>query len=336
MAIPPGGGVPPPRPPTLEEIVKIFRVAKNFTMTQDFPGDKINVRFTISKEDCEAENIQLHTFGSQFLGELWDHLDQLSFFNELTARFADSAADLRYPGKATTAADCAAFMNNEMKFCNPTGLEGTMRRRMYATIIEKLQELQEWRVFMDREKFKEQRERARRQKEQMDEMKRRAQEDIRRAQEEIRRQQEQAKQQKREQTSPPPGGGFGGFYDNPFGNNGPYEEVFGDKFRQYYEEHFRRANFGHGFKGGRDSYSWGPETNSNGEDPQGRRRKQDKVKPKGKWWEILGVTIDANKATIKSAWRKKCKIHHPDRGGSNEMMAEINAAKDEGLAGAAS
>lgn len=63
--------------------------------------------------------------------------------------------------------------------------------------------------------------------------------------------------------------------------------------------------------------------------------RQKRETPKGRsWWEILGVSSSADKATIKSAWRGLAKQLHPDRqGGDTVRMAEINAAKDRGLAG---
>ena len=44
------------------------------------------------------------------------------------------------------------------------------------------------------------------------------------------------------------------------------------------------------------------------------------------WWEVLGVTERATPGEVKDAWLKLVQIHHPDRGGSTERMAEINAA----------
>ena len=46
------------------------------------------------------------------------------------------------------------------------------------------------------------------------------------------------------------------------------------------------------------------------------------------WWEVLGVTPDATQAAIVAAYVKLVRVHHPDLGGSETRMAEINAAKD--------
>jgi len=51
-----------------------------------------------------------------------------------------------------------------------------------------------------------------------------------------------------------------------------------------------------------------------------------------RWWEVLGVPTTAGKDEIERAWRSKAREAHPDAGGTNTWMAEINAARDEGLA----
>ncbi|MCC6172101.1 MAG: J domain-containing protein [Gammaproteobacteria bacterium] len=52
-------------------------------------------------------------------------------------------------------------------------------------------------------------------------------------------------------------------------------------------------------------------------------------------WEILGLSPGASAVMIEAAWRQLAAVHHPDRGGSTARMAEINAARDEALKGAA-
>jgi DnaJ-like protein len=52
-------------------------------------------------------------------------------------------------------------------------------------------------------------------------------------------------------------------------------------------------------------------------------------------WEILGLQPGASAGMIQAAGRKLAKQHHPDRGGTDARMAEINAARDEALKGAA-
>lgn len=43
-------------------------------------------------------------------------------------------------------------------------------------------------------------------------------------------------------------------------------------------------------------------------------------------YTTLGVSEDATPEEIKSAWRKLCAEHHPDRGGDTETMQQINQA----------
>lgn len=49
------------------------------------------------------------------------------------------------------------------------------------------------------------------------------------------------------------------------------------------------------------------------------------------WWVVLGLTGEAGAEAIEDAHRRLAFLHHPDRGGSTELMARINRARDEGL-----
>jgi len=56
--------------------------------------------------------------------------------------------------------------------------------------------------------------------------------------------------------------------------------------------------------------------------------------PKGyekPWWEVLGVTAGATDDDVRRAYRELAGIHHPDKGGDQTRMAEINRACAEGL-----
>lgn len=45
------------------------------------------------------------------------------------------------------------------------------------------------------------------------------------------------------------------------------------------------------------------------------------------WWEVLGVGPDCmDQERMRDAYRQKAQIVHPDRGGSTELMMELNAA----------
>lgn len=55
-------------------------------------------------------------------------------------------------------------------------------------------------------------------------------------------------------------------------------------------------------------------------------------KVKRPWYEVLEFAGPFNtEEIIMDRYRKLAQIHHPDKGGSTAMMAEINAAKDEGM-----
>lgn len=51
------------------------------------------------------------------------------------------------------------------------------------------------------------------------------------------------------------------------------------------------------------------------------------------WWKRLGLPSPTrSEREIKDAWRKASTTAHPDRpGGSHDKMADVNAARDEGL-----
>ena len=47
-----------------------------------------------------------------------------------------------------------------------------------------------------------------------------------------------------------------------------------------------------------------------------------------KLYDVLGVAVNAAKDEIKKAYRKMAKLHHPDKGGDEEMFKEIQKAYD--------
>jgi len=46
-------------------------------------------------------------------------------------------------------------------------------------------------------------------------------------------------------------------------------------------------------------------------------------------WDVLGLKPGAGPAEIETAYREKAKRYHPDKGGRDDVMARLNAARDE-------
>lgn len=56
--------------------------------------------------------------------------------------------------------------------------------------------------------------------------------------------------------------------------------------------------------------------------------------PSGRpWWDVLGVSRDAEPSVVQAAYKALAKLRHPDLGGSDSAMAELNAAMDQFNAG---
>lgn len=53
------------------------------------------------------------------------------------------------------------------------------------------------------------------------------------------------------------------------------------------------------------------------------------------WWEVLQCRSDASTDVIQAQFRRLARDRHPDNGGSNEVMAELSAARDQALRQAA-
>jgi hypothetical protein len=49
------------------------------------------------------------------------------------------------------------------------------------------------------------------------------------------------------------------------------------------------------------------------------------------WWQVLGVAPTCTREEAKAAYRRLASEHHPDRGGSADKMAELNAAHERAL-----
>jgi|SRR6186713_469057 len=53
--------------------------------------------------------------------------------------------------------------------------------------------------------------------------------------------------------------------------------------------------------------------------------------PGSQWWEVLGLAPTASTFDIEEAFKRLSSKHHPDRGGSHDMMAKINDARAKAL-----
>ncbi|MCG3212513.1 MAG: hypothetical protein FOGNACKC_06183 [Anaerolineae bacterium] len=49
------------------------------------------------------------------------------------------------------------------------------------------------------------------------------------------------------------------------------------------------------------------------------------------WWEVLGVSSDAEKTGITNAYRALAKIHHPDAGGSKDDFQRLRNAYEQAI-----
>lgn len=49
------------------------------------------------------------------------------------------------------------------------------------------------------------------------------------------------------------------------------------------------------------------------------------------WWAVLSVSQGATRGEIEAAFRRLARERHPDRGGTDAGMAELNAARSSGL-----
>lgn len=220
----------PPRTPTLEEIIKIFGVAKNFEFSHDFESDDIRCSFKVNKEDCDRASLHVNLFASVFLSETKEHLGRLAYFEELVEKYSNPEA------QGATAADCVAFLRNELKHLFGGTLEAKLKQSFFKTIIEKLNELGDWRTFVDNELFdrmRKEHERAEEIRRHAEAMKRKHEEEVFRAQEEERMRRQEKKRESSQRESS---------FKDEWADWGPYSSPFRDeKERRAYEDLFRRA-----------------------------------------------------------------------------------------------
>ncbi len=56
-----------------------------------------------------------------------------------------------------------------------------------------------------------------------------------------------------------------------------------------------------------------------------------KIENKSEWYDILGVSKEANKQDIINAYKSLSKVHHPDVGGKPEDFVKIREAYEKGV-----
>jgi DnaJ-domain-containing protein 1 len=320
----------PTDPPTLEQLIGFLESTVETKAFRSKDGSRTRLEFLIDNERLAAIGASCYATGTQVAEALREALERLRYIDSVTKDYADIDT------KGTTAADCQAFIANELKHVPPThGLETTMRRRMYNATLQKLVELGVWRAAIDAKRFQNQREAERKRQQEQ----RARDEEILRArrewEENIRRHEERMKEKAEREARESQAGSDRGrgkkfsFGDGFEGFGADFASAFGfdrgRSWRDYYEQMYGYSDpFG-------------------GTNSSQREQSKTKASHKGRapWYQVLGVQPNADKATIKSAWRKLASKYQPRTSAQaldkerTEKMKEINTAKDEGLKGLA-
>jgi len=337
-------------PPTLEQLLGFLESTIETKAFRSKDGGRTRLEFLIDNDRLAAIGASCYATGPQILAGLREALERLRYIDDVTKDYANADT------KGATAADCQAFIANELKHVPPThGLESNMRRRMYNSTLQKLVELGMWRAAIDAKRFQNQREAERKRREEQRqrdedilkaqaEAQRAYQERVKEAQESMRKQEERMKERAERESresqagadrkQPPP-------EDDPW----KAENLFGENFENF------GADFASAFSGfdpgaWRRAYQQDPfmgmhSRSRHRENEQRRNEQRTKARHKDRapWYEVLGVKPNADKATIKSAWRKLASKYQPRTSAQaldnerTEKMKEINTAKDEGLRG---
>jgi DnaJ domain len=260
-----------------------------------FEGD---VNFTLS---FEVPQDAISGFGvggpRDFIESVQSELERLQSIEEKEREYAAQP-------KGARAADCIGFLYQQRDLLfkdRGAGLARDIGVKLYEATIAHLQELHGRREAADRDAYKRREEAAEQAREK------------RKAYEKQNAERERAnKQSNGPQYSSP--------FDDIFKDRPDARESFErmyEAFRTSFDEETLRAFYG---------FTGKSQTNSKNQSTPPPGAKQ-------RWYEILGVPPGADQATIKRAWRHLAKKYHPDKGGSNEMMSKVNAARDEGLRG---
>lgn len=314
------------QPPTLEQLRAVLAACKHASATRAIDRDVTTFSFEVDGETLAELGVTFYADAGTLVTSLLAALERLCFIDTTVGDYKDSDR------KGTTAADCQAFIANELKHVSSmNGLQDNIQRRMFNATLQKLVELGIWRAAVDAERFQKQREAERKRRE---ELKRRAEAEAaaekRRAAEEFeRRQKEHREHAQKESWEDVFRRAYGKGFDGERGfDEAAWAKSFGDRMH----EDFMNAAFGEGYR--EEVFR-----------QYGRSRKQEETKkPKARnkdrepWYTVLGVPSECrDKAVIKSAWRKLCSKWQPRTNADaldperTRKMVDINTAKDEGL-----
>lgn len=308
-------------PPTLEQLLGLLDAAGEARATRETSGNRTHFVFSVDNEKLAELGGSFYANGPGVLQAIREAVERLHYIDDATKQYNSPDA------KGSTAADCQAFIQNELKNVGFSGLEANMRRRFYNSILQKLVELGVWRAAVDAKRFENQKEAERKRREEQ----KRRDEEIKRAQdkmwEDMRKQEERMKEkQERERRESAAGSER---------DSKSRQEGFGfeDSFYRDFNEAFRNRRY---WKD--ESFGFGGTSSNAGQKEQPKTKARNKTRDP--WHIVLGVPITAKKDEIKKAWRLLVKELHPDKPENRtpeklEKLKDVNTAYEEGIAGAA-
>lgn len=299
-------GSGPPDPPTLEQLAGMLEASLEVKAYRTKDGSRSRIEFLIDNDRLAANGLSCYATGAQILEGLRDAMARLRYIDECTKTYSDPEK------KGATAADCQAFIANELKHVSPTfDLESNMRRRMFNTTLQKLVELGMWRAAIDAERFQNQREAERKRQKRQEEIN----ESIRKQQERMKEAEDRMRRESR--------AGADKRTENP------YEDAFKEDFWSAFGEGVYGSEFREAFRNARHGFAYG-----------GTHREPPKTKARDKgresWWVVLEIPVTSTREEIEKAYRRLAAKYHPDRNkdpSAAKKMTDINTARDDALKG---
>jgi hypothetical protein len=346
-----------PVPPTLDELIAILDAMDSLEANASFnPANQNRIGITMWFTRVKLGNLDRHIFEwpSQVLNTIKSELYRL----RLQASILEADEELeRSKDPKKTIDDAMAFIGQELNqdMRSLGSLYTQMRQDHFRASLKYLQELKNRRREIDellvkrrKRKVEDDLRRAteetirRKEEEKAKEDRRRAEAEAekRKAHERWEREDEAKRREKAKQTSDSgfaPGSEQGRAWE-AFRAAGGFEHFRGTFFEDAINTAFEEALY-RGSKSERFKEAFGGRSEFRSEPPPRDRYSNSRPQQKLRWFEVLGVPANSDKSTIKSAWRKLCKLHQPrtsaecdDKSRAKKMM-DINIAKDEGLAG---